>query len=197
MDNKTVEAYNLSSGGYAEDWAKQPPPSDMYALLERFFRPGKKIDIGCGAGRDVAWLCNNGFDAIGVDASHGLLSQARKNFPGIRFEPATLPLLSEIKGELFQNVLCETVLMHLEKKEIPVATRSLLDLLMPGGTLYLSWRVTPEASMRDKNGRLYTSFEQDSVLQAIGTLAEILFDQEEVSASSGKIIHRVIARRVD
>ncbi|KVO67988.1 hypothetical protein WJ79_26935 [Burkholderia ubonensis] len=42
----------------------------MYALLTQHFAPaGRTADIGCGAGRDVAWLNANGVPAVGHDAS--------------------------------------------------------------------------------------------------------------------------------
>ena len=195
MDRETVDAYDVWSVSYASDWLHQPAPADMYALLMRYFEPGRTIDVGCGAGRDVAWLKENGFDVKGVDASSGLLNEAMKAYPGIDFDRAVLPGLSELKGERYQNVLCETVLMHLDPADIQLATQALLNLLLPGGTLYLSWRVTPEQSLRDNNGRLYASFNEGRVREVVLREAKILFDEEQVSASSGKIIHRLIVRK--
>jgi len=40
------------------------------AIVARFFiRSGVTADIGCGSGREVAWLNANGFPAVGFDAS--------------------------------------------------------------------------------------------------------------------------------
>jgi len=195
MDTDTIGAYDKLSQSYADDWRNQPAPSDMYALLKRYFQPGKTVDVGCGAGRDVAWLRDNGFDAIGVDGSAGLLSEARDTYPQIHFSPATLPNLSDLRAGTFQNVLCETVLMHLPVSDIKPSVGALFGLLQPGGTLYLSWRVTPDASIRDDNGRLYSSFGKEVVVSALPASATILFDEEVESASSGKVIHRLIIRR--
>ena len=38
---------------------------------------GYLVDIGCGSGREVAWLNASGFPAAGFDASEGLLAEAR------------------------------------------------------------------------------------------------------------------------
>ena len=53
----------------------------------RFFRPGRPTaDIGCGSGREVAWLSAHGFPAVvGYDPSTGLLSQARARYPHLTF----------------------------------------------------------------------------------------------------------------
>jgi 2-polyprenyl-3-methyl-5-hydroxy-6-metoxy-1,4-benzoquinol methylase len=195
MDGSTISAYDHSSASYAKDWTEQPAPVDMYSLLERFFVNGPTIDVGCGGGRDAAWLQSKGFDVSGVDASEGLLREARKAYPHIWFYIATLPRLDELIPGVYQNVLCETVLMHLDSNDIPTALRSLLALLVPGGTLYLSWRVTPDASIRDDNGRLYSAFNKEIVLRELSHDAAIVFDQEDMSASSGKTIHRLIAKR--
>lgn len=197
MDKKTIAAYDDSSAAYAKDWLEQPPPTDMYELLKKYFRPGSVLDVGCGVGRDVAWLNDNGFDAEGVDASEGLLSEARKTYPSGRFSYAALPLLAEIEGKKFQNVLCETVLMHLNEVEVESAITTLLKLLSPGGILYLSWRVTPGASIRDKKERLYSSFDSGEVLKVVEPRAKVLFDREDASASSGKVIHRLIVQRAE
>jgi len=195
MDESTISAYDRSSASYAQDWKEQPAPVDMYALLQTHFSDGPTLDVGCGAGRDVAWLQSNGFDASGVDASDGVLREARKAYPHIQFHNATLPRLDELTPGVYQNVLCETVLMHLDSGDIPTAIRSLLALLVPGGTLYLSWRVTPDASIRDDNGRLYSAFDKALVLREMSQHSKIVFDKEDVSVSSGKIIHRLIAKR--
>jgi 2-polyprenyl-3-methyl-5-hydroxy-6-metoxy-1,4-benzoquinol methylase len=195
MDSGTLQAYDKLSQTYADDWRNQPAPTDMYVLLKRYFEPGKTIDVGCGGGRDVAWLRDNGFDASGVDGSSGLLAEARESYPQIEFGLATLPHLAELRAGTYQNVLCETVLMHLEIDEIKTAAIALFTLLQPGGVIYLSWRVTVGMSIRDDNGRLYSSFEKQVVLDTVPGDATILLDQEVVSASSKKVIHRLIVKR--
>lgn len=40
--------------------------------------PGRAIDLGCGTGREVIYLAQNGFDATGVDISPTAIEMARK-----------------------------------------------------------------------------------------------------------------------
>ncbi|WP_310731470.1 class I SAM-dependent methyltransferase, partial [Burkholderia pseudomultivorans] len=140
VDRPTLDAYDAHAAQYAQDWLDQAPPDDMYALLEQYFSPGPTADVGCGAGRDTAWLTQRGFDARGYDASAALLDEARRRHPQLRFEQAALPALAGVPSGAFRNVLCETVVMHLEPADAVAAATRLADLLMPGGTLYLSWR---------------------------------------------------------
>jgi hypothetical protein len=69
----------------------------------------------------------------------------------------------------------------------------MLDLTKPGGIFYLSWRVTDGADLRDAHGRLYAAF--DAALVRADLAAATLLDEEVVSASSNKKIHRLVVRR--
>src|SRR5580692_7895523 len=122
VDKATISAYDRAARDFAEDWATQPPPSDLHATVRRFFLLGQPTaDVGCGSGRDTAWLDSHGYPAKGFDASEGLLNEARKRHPQIHFASALLPDLAGIADGSFSNVLCETVIMHLEPEAIPRA----------------------------------------------------------------------------
>jgi SAM-dependent methyltransferase len=194
MDRPTLDAYDSAAADFARDWSEQPAPVDLHGLVQRFFVSGPTADIGCGSGREVAWLAANGFAATGFDPSEGLLREARSRYPGLRFKPAALPELVGIANGSFANALCETVIMHLPHAAIAPSVARLVAILQPGGILYLSWRVTRGADQRDGQGRLYAAFPASLVTDAL-TGATILLDEETISVSSGKAIHRVIARK--
>ena len=194
MDPETLLAYDAAAAAFAADWHEQPAPADLHAVVRRFFQPGLTADIGCGSGREVAWLAANGYPAVGYDPSAGLLAQARARYPQLVFEAAALPDLAGISAGTFDNVLCETVIMHLPPDLIAPSVRRLVSILKPDGILYLSWRVTAGADQRDPQGRLYAAFGKDVVLGALSRTT-ILLDEEVISASSGKTIHRIVARK--
>ncbi len=195
MDRATIGAYDAGAEAFAKDWHEQPAPADLHALVKRFFRPGRVADIGCGSGREVAFLAAGGFDAVGYDASDALLEQARLRYPRLSFQTAVLPGLAGVPESAFDNVLCETVIMHLRRPQMLEAVRRLLAILKAGGILYLSWRVTEGADQRDPHGRLYSAFDSALIREALDGAAELLLDDEPVSASSGKTIHRIVARK--
>jgi SAM-dependent methyltransferase len=118
----------------------------------------------------------------------------RARYPDLSFATATLPELVGVPDASFDNVLCETVLMHLPRDGIVPSVRRLMAILRPGGTLYLSWRVSSGSDQRDAQGRLYAAFEPSLVTDALAD-ATILLDEPATSISSGKPIHRVIARK--
>ena len=70
MDNQTIDIYDQE----AETIAKLHStlmPERIYELISNYFIPNNAIsaDIGCGIGRDTAWLNQRGYSIIGIDAS--------------------------------------------------------------------------------------------------------------------------------
>ena len=81
MDDATLSAYDRDAKAFANDWDAQPPPSDLHAVVGQFFIPGPTADVGCGSGRDAAWLNACGYPTKGFDASEGLLAEAASADP--------------------------------------------------------------------------------------------------------------------
>jgi SAM-dependent methyltransferase len=195
MDGATLAAYDKDAAAFAKDWHEQPAPVDLHDVVARFFiRNGRTADIGCGSGREVAWLNADGFPAEGFDASDGLLAEARRRYPMLKFTHAALPALSGIAADSFDNVVCETVIMHLAPALIAPSVKRMLEIVRKGGMFCLSWRVTEGADLRDGNGRLYAAFDARLVRDELKS-ATLLLDEEVVSASSSKKIHRLVARK--
>ena len=196
MDTETVRAYDMQARNYAEEWEEgQAPPDDLRAAVRAYFNNGLTVDVGCGSGRDTAWLAGQGFEVMGVDASSGLLAEARRRHPEVTFDVDVLPSLRGLGDRIFTNVLCETVIMHLLEPDAIAAVRRLCSILAPGGTLYLSWRVGDGIDRRDDAGRLYAAFATGAVRATLTDL-DVLLDEERVSRSSKRVIHRIVARRL-
>lgn len=194
MDELTLAAYDANPKGFADTWHAQSDPAKMYELVRRFFHQGEPTaDIGCGAGRDTAWLNANGYPAVGYDPSAGLLLEARRRHPGVEFVRDCLPELGSVGEGAFANVLCETVIMHLPVADVAPSVHRLLQLLRPGGILYLSWRVA-DTCRRDDRGRLYSAVEVTRVLDALDG-AVIKFSEQYASTSSGASIQTIVAER--
>lgn len=140
-DEKTHTAYTENAGSYSQDWLSQPEPTDIYKLIKKYFIPnGTTADIGCGNGRDSNWMSQNGFQVSGFDSSTELLKLAQDLFPKVQFNRALLPNLNEIINQ-YDNVFCETVIMHLPKTQIELAIKNLKRILKPNGVMYLSGKV--------------------------------------------------------
>jgi 2-polyprenyl-3-methyl-5-hydroxy-6-metoxy-1,4-benzoquinol methylase len=194
LDVKTLKAYSENAESYSQDWLNQPEPTDMYQLIQKYFSVGgETADIGCGNGRDSNWLVQNGFKVTGFDASNDLIKLASGIYPLVKFEQAFLPALSNVEKK-FDNVLCETVIMHLSKAQITESIQSFKRILKAGGVLYLSWRVTESEDARHADGRLYSAFDSQFVVDQFSQRS-ILHFEDKISTSSGKRVCRLITKK--
>ena len=123
------------------DWLPVPPDADV-------------LDLGCGIGRMTAALAPRCRSILGVDVSPGMVAEARRRHPGLRFAvtdgtgldaaPASLDLILAIDS--FPYIIqtgAETVARH-----VGGAARA----LRPGGRLVilnLSYRGDPAADRAD------------------------------------------------
>jgi uncharacterized protein YceH (UPF0502 family) len=96
------------------------------------------VEAGSGPGHVTAYLADGGADATGVDISPGMVEEARRRFPGRRFEVGDLRRLSRPPTSSgWAAVLGWYSLIHLATSELPGAVAALVRPLAPGGWLVL------------------------------------------------------------
>ena len=196
MDITTINIYNQEAESIAKLHASLTP-NRIYELINQYFIKHKSTaDIGCGIGRDVNWLHNNGFPSIGIDASEGMLKQARALYPNIDFQMDYLPQLASLAHSTFQNILCSAVLMHLDNRDVELACLRLLQLLNNDGSLIISIRGTNEPTKRENN-KLYESINIESFNQFFEKNGcEILLYENEVEKNRGLTWHNFVIRKL-
>ena len=154
MDKLTIEAYDSTSEKVFE-LHQMLLPLEIYELIKNyFFKDDYTIDIGCGIGRDTFWLKEQGFHVVGLDASKGMLSIARRNYPTVQFREDFLPDLITIKSQSFKNVLCSAVLMHLPEYFLEQGIKNLIRITKKDGIIIVSFRNTNATDYREDN-KLY------------------------------------------
>jgi SAM-dependent methyltransferase len=137
-DSHTQAAYDPIATQYAARNATMPEA--LIAAGRRFMEllaPWPPIlDAGCGAGRDMAWLERHGAAVVGVDLSQRMLASA--------WSAARGPLLQTdmrclgLRAASFAGVWCCASLLHLAKRQAPLALAELRRVLAPHGVLFLS-----------------------------------------------------------
>ena len=195
-DRQTILAYDKRADEFVSEWLPKTPV-DLQELIERYFTKGSRVlDVGSGSGRDVHWLVDRGFQAEGVDASEGLLSEARSRYPSQRFRFDALPLLPATGDGLFDNVLCSAVLMHLPEDEMTVAAANLRRVMKPGGILICSVRPSRSSEEREVDGRLYTNLDVEKLGKYFGTPGWLILDKLTSEAQdAGRVWHTIVAKK--
>jgi ubiquinone/menaquinone biosynthesis C-methylase UbiE/SOS-response transcriptional repressor LexA len=165
LDTKTSTYYSRNAEQLAGKYATVLRQYEEH-LITAFAKAHKILDVGCGTGRDLAWLLRMGKDAYGVDPSKEMLGVARSclaqqglSGQGRLFE-GELPGLNLFNEAEFDGVLCSAVLMHLPEEEIFDAVYTLRRIIRPGGSLVISVPVeradVDPQTRRDAYGRLFT-----------------------------------------
>lgn len=162
MDQQTLNVYTQDATMLCATY-RNSVPADLYRFIQQHFHLGQATaDIGCGSGRDVAWLEAHGYPTTGYDASGAMLTEARRAYPGIDVREAALPGLASIPDQAWTNVLCCATLMHLPHSEIASAIGNLSRIVRPGGRLIVSYLATA-ATKRRADGRLFTALSGDAL----------------------------------
>lgn len=166
ISSQVSAAYDRIAADYAVRNAAMPPTLIDLAerLLKRIGPAARVLDVGCGAGRDMAWLEDHGLDMVGIDASAGMLMEARTRVRGalLRMDMRALAFA----GNRFDGVWCVASLLHLPKSDAHLVLGELRRILVPGGTLVLSLQQgTGEVWESDPYGkgarRFFTRYSRD------------------------------------
>lgn len=183
IDQETIRSYDRSAASVAA-LHSSIAPWRLYELACQYFRRGEvTLDIGCGIGRDSAWLLEHGFPAIGFDASWAMLLHARSLHPRISLAQDSLPHLSSIRSQSASNILCSAVIMHLADHDIPKALTNLCRILRPDGILIVSYR-SAVAGVNRESGKLYSPIDDRNFV-------------EQWTSSGGSVLVAEIAKDLD
>lgn len=196
MDQQTIDAYDKDAVKIAELHASLVPHR-LYALIQTYFiAHGKTVDVGCGIGRDSFFLQQAGFEVIGVDASIGMLNQAKALYPSVGFFQDDLPNLPTLPDITFDNVLCSAVLMHLDSHNVWKAVRRLLNLLKPHGVLIVTLRGTQQPDLRE-NGKLYQPVDLSVLRQFLEDhAAQIVHDEQDIEPQRQLTWYNVVIKKL-
>ncbi|HID0754288.1 TPA: class I SAM-dependent methyltransferase [Campylobacter jejuni] len=120
------------------------PSNDLVSFVFRNFKSGDKIlDLGCGAGRHVKFLAENGFKAFGVDYSENGIKAAQELLKTYNLQ-ADLKVSSvddiPYEDESFDGLLCYGVLYYNSKEVIEKAAKEIYRVLKKGSMSYVAVR---------------------------------------------------------
>jgi SAM-dependent methyltransferase len=130
-------------GLVAEYWATENLDASELDLYRRYLR-GPILDAGCGTGRLLVPLRQEGFDVDGCDASADMIERCRGRAPDATLWVSRLHELDPPRK--YASIVCSGVLgLGSTRPQDVQALAKLHDALLPGGTLIL---VNDEAPFR-------------------------------------------------
>jgi SAM-dependent methyltransferase len=93
------------------------------------------LDVGCGTGRHLAWLCTRNRRVIGVDQSVEMLERARAKVPDADLRVGTAVALP-VEPASVAGVICALTLEHLP--DLDAVFREFVRVVTPGGWIVTS-----------------------------------------------------------
>ena len=122
-------------------WNSETPPEALVELVESGkVKPGKAIDLGCGAGNYTVYLVGRGFEVTGVDSSPTAIRIAQENASkkGVK---ATF-MVADVLGDL--NEVTDTfgfafeweLLHHIFPEKRKKYVENVWRILKPGGKYF-------------------------------------------------------------
>ena len=151
---KVKEDYNRIAEAFSE--TRQHVWKDFDRFLPYYAADFSVLDLGCGNGRLLKWLEEQGVaDYLGVDQAEGMIEAARELHPGRDFEVADMALFeTEVR---FDAVFAMASFHHLGPKDQLDVLRRWRGLLKPGGYLFMTnwnlwqrrfWKLWPRSFMK-------------------------------------------------
>ncbi|MBF0412034.1 MAG: class I SAM-dependent methyltransferase [Desulfamplus sp.] len=115
------------------------PASFLLPFVKRLPKNGAKIlDIGCGSGRDLRWLKERGFDAVGIERSAGLAMLARQ-FSGCEVIEADFETF-DFSGASADGLLLIGALVHIPHDHLETILKKIIKGVKPQGIIYISMK---------------------------------------------------------
>lgn len=110
------------------------------AMLRRYGAGRRVLDVGCGLGREVGYLCERGYTAVGIDCSPRMLAFAREHHTLARFVLGRMEAFS--LDEQFDALTCldSAFLANHTNESVEASLRCFHRHLVPGGLLLLEMR---------------------------------------------------------
>ena len=143
MDNSTLTYYQKNAAKLACRYEQAEVPDLHLALQKTFPAASRLLEIGCGTGREAAFLKSCGYDIVCIEPSRPMMEEAFRRHPeleGLLYEgsfPGELPeVLNTAEG--FDGIYAVASLMHLKQEELVPAFNRIHKLLKSNGRCLFS-----------------------------------------------------------
>ena len=125
---------------YKEKGIVQKEPSNFVKDAVEFFKQrnvNNVLDMGCGTGRHITYLLDNGFKASGCDSSETALDIAKDVIDKIEFKLCSKGSLP-YEDSSFDAILCHFVVQHGKTSIVKSSIEEMHRVLKKDGILFLS-----------------------------------------------------------
>ncbi|EGQ43668.1 MAG: methylase involved in ubiquinone/menaquinone biosynthesis [Candidatus Nanosalina sp. J07AB43] len=126
---------------FIEEETDKHPHIDEF--VERVSESGKVLDLGCGHGKHVDYLVQNGLEAVGVDLAEGMLHEKeRRGKKGTYIEQDFRNLPEhQFDDDEYDALWANAALKFYPEQEMRETIEEWSRVLRPGGEFYTSFKI--------------------------------------------------------
>ena len=174
------ESYDAVARAYADEIYAElgGKPFDREVLdrfAERVRGRGWVCDMGCGPAQIGRYLRDRGVEVFGLDLSAGMLAEARRLNPDLRFVQASMMALG-LATETLAGIAAFYSIIHIPRQQVVTALAEMGRVLKPEGFLLISYHLGTEDTYHEEmlgtrvslHMALFTTEEMSSYLQTAG-----------------------------
>ena len=166
MGHSTLHYYSQNSSNVAKRY-ESADVTQLHEFLSSSLKPGGRLlELGCGSGRDAAFMVSQGFKVLATDGSAPMVEQAKTQHPELAGHVNHLKLPEGLSNALgvFDGIYAVAVLMHLSVQEIEKTILAVKSLLAAKGRFIFSVPARRDDVMTnefDAKGRRFTALSPD------------------------------------
>jgi cyclopropane fatty-acyl-phospholipid synthase-like methyltransferase len=166
MSPSTLNYYNQNSLNATKRY-ESGDVTQLHNFLSAGLKPGGRLlELGCGSGRDAAFMVSLGFKVLATDGSAAMVEQAKIHHPQLAEHIVPLKLPDGLSNKLgtYDGIYAVAVLMHLSIKEIENTIFKIHPLLTAKGRFIFSVPARRGDVMTnefDSKGRRFTALLPD------------------------------------
>ena len=140
MDNYEVtkQSYESNSNIFIEQW-KDTNESDngkIETFIELLPQNARILDVGAGFGKDVTYLCDKGFDCIGIDFCDEFIRKSKELYSNVKIYKTNF-LEIDFPENAFDALWSRGALFHLSKVDFNAVISKLSMILKTKGVFYI------------------------------------------------------------
>lgn len=138
--DSTIQYYETHSAELSKRYETAEVDLLHQRLLDTFPKGSHLLEVGCGSGREAAFLMERGYSVNCIEASGTMISRAIELHPELKGLIITCRIPEEcpVAGKTYDGIYAIASIMHLEKQEVLSALELFYSLLVKGGKLLFS-----------------------------------------------------------
>ncbi len=164
--NKTLNFYSNNAALLSTRYESANVSDLQSKLLDCFKNKHQLLELGCGSGRNAAFMIDHGFQVTGIDGSEEMIHSAIELHPKLNGNLIAAEIPEDLYKieKTFDGIYSIATLMHLKESQVKLVIKELSNLLNSDGILFFSVSIARDDINEmgfDNKGRFFLMLDKD------------------------------------